>query len=328
MSWRPRRPRLSQLLPPLLVLMGIGLFLYPVAATQFNNSKQREFAAQYNTKVAEVPPVALGDALEAARAYNRDLPGVPILDPWLTSMQQNPTTGEYGEYSSKLSGMPAMARLRVPRLGIDLPIKHGTTDAVLATGVGHLYGTSLPVGGVDTHSVLTSHTGLVTATLFDKLIDAAVGDVMTIDVFGETLAYEVDSISVVLPTDVEKLKVESGKDIVTLVTCTPYGVNSHRLLVRAHRIPYDAQVATVVQDAGGARWQMDEHMWWLLGGAALGVVALTWLLVSGRRRRPREDQDAALDGHPLLGDLAVTDPAVASGEQAPAVAPGAPRPTS
>ena len=145
------------------------VLLYPVLATQFNNMKQREFAAKYHEEVVQAPPEVLDEELKDAREYNSTLRGVPILDPWLKLNGTDPGSKPYQLYRSKLSKFTAMARVRVPSADIDLPVYHGTTDDVIAKGAGHLYGTSLPVGGTGTHAVLTSHTGMSNATLFDHL---------------------------------------------------------------------------------------------------------------------------------------------------------------
>ncbi|MDO5503272.1 MAG: class C sortase [Actinomycetia bacterium] len=280
-SWRDR---LRRLVPFLLVLAGVGVLLYPVAATQFNNTKQREFAQTYNTEVQQISQTDRTAGLEEARAYNEALYGIPILDPWLSEASRTPS-GPYVDYLGLLAETGAMARLRVPSINVDLPIYHGTTDDVLAKGVGHLYGTSLPVGGEGTHSVLTSHTGLSNATLFDHLDDVVEGDIVLVEVLGETLAYEVDQIKVVLPHETEDLVTIAGEDYLTLVTCTPYAVNTHRLLVRGHRVPFDESSPEAQQMEEQSGLQLEPWMYWLLGGAAAGLLVMIWMLVVLNRRR-------------------------------------------
>lgn len=267
----------------LLLLAGVVLLLYPVVATQYNNTQQRAFAEKYNTEVQQAAPNELAADLEAARNYNKTLAGVPILDPYLQRVGADPGSKEYRTYESMLSRLDAMARIRVPSVSIDLPVRHGTSDPVLAEGAGHLYGTSLPVGGVDTHAVLTSHTGLTSATLFDHLINVKEGDLMYVDVLGQTLAYKVDQIKVVLPSQINDLSVVPGHDYLTLFTCTPYAVNSHRLLVRGERVP---DVAGTTQ-AGTSRpaLQMESWMWLLIGGAVVGLSAGIAIVARERRRR-------------------------------------------
>ena len=287
-----RRRRLRGLIPVTLILVGVGVFLYPVLATLYNNDKQSQAAQRYSEEVAAAPDAALAGERAAAQDYNTTLGGVPILDPWLTKAIVDPSDQSYKSYLGELSEYSAMARLRIPVIGVDLPVYHGTSDHTLSMGVGHLYGTSLPVGGIDTHSVLTSHTGLSTSTLFDHLTDMVVGDRFFVDVLGQTLTYEVDQIKVVLPNEISELTKVAGQDYVTLVTCTPYAVNTHRLLVRGHRIPTEQLAAEPVQqqrEQPSRVSAMQSWMYWLLAGAAAGVLAILaiGLLALRRRRRAR-----------------------------------------
>ncbi len=279
-----RRP--PGLIAVILVLVGVLVMLYPVGATVYNNAKQREFASLYNNEVQTVPDTTRIAALAAARDYNTSFAAVPILDPWLSKAKQHPDTSDYGRYAGQLNATDAMARLRVPKARIDLPVFHDTTEAVLAKGVGHLYGTSLPVGGTGTHAVLTSHTGLANATLFDHLNTLVEGDLIYVDVYGETLAYQVDQIKIVLPDQVGDLTAVPGQDLLTLFTCTPYAVNTHRLLVRAHRVPFEKEVAAHAQQQQST-FVIEPWMWWMIGGAAASMALLTVVLVASRARPPR-----------------------------------------
>lgn len=279
-----KRRRLHSWLALVLVLIGVAVLLYPVVATQFNNAQQEQFAKRYEQQTRTTKQADLEQALARAHRYDQGLNGIPILDPWLSDVQAN--SPAYKGYLTQLNDFDVMATLRVPSIKVNLPVRHGSTDEVLADGVGHLYGTALPVGGKGTHSVLTSHTGLANATLFDRLVDVREGDVFYIDVYGETLAYQVDQIKVVLPDQTKPLLPVAGEDLVTLVTCTPYAVNTHRLFVRGHRIPYQASTdATrgVSQSAGLEPW-----MWGLIA-AAIGCLLATALVVLLSRRRRRAD---------------------------------------
>lgn len=261
----------------LIVMLGVAVLLYPVVATEFNNRKQREFAEQYNHQVAAADPGKLSALLAQAREYNTALAGIPILDPWLTKVSRDPRSAAYQDYLSRLSGLSAMARVRVPSIGVDLPIYHGTSEDTLAKGVGHLYGTALPVGGSGLHSVLTSHTGLSNATLLDHLIDVKEGDRIFVDVAGQTLAYEVDQITIVLPNQIDDLKPVAGADLITLFTCTPYAVNSHRLLVRGHRVPFEAAAADVASTLQTRSPALEGWMYWQLGAAGVSLLILVGL---------------------------------------------------
>lgn len=273
----------------LLVFVGMGVLVYPVAATQFNNAKQREFAEAYNARIGLTPAATLAAEVEKARAYNATLRGVQAADPWGTLLADAPSSDAYSDYLSQLSSLGAMARLRIPSIGVDLPVYHSTTEDTIAKGIGHLYGTALPVGGLGTHAVLTSHTGMTNATLLDHLIDVREGSDLYVDVAGETLAYEVDQIKVVLPTDIQDLAVDPDLDLLTVFTCTPYAVNTHRLLVRGHRIPYDPVVAAAAAPVVRGGLVMEPWMYWLIGAAAASFLALGVALgsaVRARRRRP------------------------------------------
>lgn len=282
----PGRRRAHWVLPLLLVIVGVVVLGYPVAATQYNNHQQRRFAAAYQAEISAVPQTQRAASLAAARAYNGTLGGVPILDPYLGRAQAE-HGGPWDAYLRQLSDTEAMARVRVPAAGIDLPVRHGTGDDVLAEGVGHLYGTSLPVGGPGTHAVLTSHTGYADATLFDHIHDLVPGDMVFIDVAGETLAYEVDGTKTVLPDEIGDLVTHPGQDELTLFTCTPYGVNTHRLLVHAHRVEYDprdAAAPTRVDTAGIEPWMYRSAL-----GVGAGVVIMAGIVaraVADARRAP------------------------------------------
>ena len=275
----------------LLVFVGMGVLVYPVAATQFNNTKQQQFAETYNQRVAQAPTATLAQQLEGAHAYNAALKGVQAKDPWGTLLASGPSSAAYADYLSRLSGLGAMARLRIPSIGVDLPVYHSTSDETIAKGIGHLYGTALPVGGVGTHSVLTSHTGMANATLLDHLIDVREGSAIYVDVAGETLAYQVDQIKVVPPTDIEDLAVDPATDLLTVFTCTPYAVNTHRLLVRAHRIAFDPVVAAAAQPVRRGL-VMETWMYWLVGAAMASFLALGVALGSAARTRGRRPAPA------------------------------------
>lgn len=263
-----------------------GVLGYVPAATMWNNWEAARSAAEYAQQAADAAASAPQEAdaeMEAAREYNESLTGVPIVDPYeWSSRGAGSTATSYADYESRLTGggTGVMGRVRVPSVGIDLPVRHGTSVDVLATGAGHVYGTALPVGGPGTRPVITSHTGYPTATLFDHLVDVKPGDLMFVDVAGETLAYEVDGSSVVLPSEVDALRPREGEELLTLLTCTPYGVNSHRLLVTGHRVPYESQRMSVapspVAQAVALDWRLR-----LMGAASVLVTAA--LVVSGAR---------------------------------------------
>lgn len=266
------------MIPVLLLVLGAVVLVYPVGATFYNNYKQTEFARDYATKVAATDPMDLRAELARARRYNAGLRPELLRDPW--NEAKATTDANYQEYLTQLDLLDTMARIRIPSLKVDLPVLHGTSDATLARGVGHFFGTALPVGGPGTHAVLTGHSSLASATLFDHLDRLREGDEFYLDVLGDTLAYRVDKISVVLPNELDGIASTPGADQLTLVTCTPYAVNSHRLLVRGTRVPY-----TPVQDAGptgtiaGVDLTIQSWMWPRLLGAAAALVAVLAMIV-------------------------------------------------
>ncbi|WP_257210505.1 class C sortase [Actinomyces ruminis] len=245
---------------------------YPVLATQHNNARQQAIADQYQAQMDTVSPDVLAAELASADEYNQELASSPILDPWLD--QQRPDTPQYQAYLAELDLDDVMAQIVIPKIHVDLPIYHGTDADTLAHGVGHLFGTALPVGGSSTHSVLTGHTGLGSATLFDDLTELEEGDAFYITVAGRTLKYEVNDIRVVLPTETESLNKVPGEDLVTLITCTPYGVNTHRLLVTGTRVPMDP-VQAAAEQAAATPAPMRAWMLWLI----VAVVAILVVLV-------------------------------------------------
>ncbi|WP_084210153.1 class C sortase [Corynebacterium sphenisci] len=289
-----RRQARTVLAPALLVLLGLLVLLYPVVATQWNNAKQLRAAQEYSRIEQNIDPAKLSAAWESAQRYNAERASGPILDPWLSRVSED--NADYQAYLAELNQQEAMARLVVPAAMVDLPVYHGSTEKVLQRGVGHLYGTDLPVGGPDTHAVLTAHTGLTNATLFDNLKDVHTGDAIYVAVAGQRLKYEVESTEVVLPEETEGLVVQPGRDLITLVTCTPYGINTHRLLVTGHRVPMDPADEAGFADSG-LHWQW--WMWAILAAALLILAWLTWWLIRalrGRRAEAGTDPDRVPDG--------------------------------
>lgn len=215
----------------LALLTGLGMLLYPSVSNWWNQMNQSNVVMQYASAVSDMDAKQYKKMLNEAKAYNRKLTETGEI--W------NMTPAQKKEYNSILNvdGHGAMGYIRIPKINVELPIYHGTDDSVLQTSIGHLAGTSLPVGGKGTHTVLSGHRGLPSAALFTDLDRLKEGDTFTITVLNKTLTYQVDQIRIVEPTDLSNLQIEKGKDLCTLVTCTPYGINTHRLLVRGHRIP-------------------------------------------------------------------------------------------
>lgn len=228
MKWMKKNRLL--LLPMLIFIVGVGLLVYPTLSNYWNSKQQTAIITNYVENVAYTHEEQYEALWKAAADYNETLGEKGIH--WLLSEEEMETYNEY----LKMDNIGIMAYIDIPSIDCSLPIYHGTEDAVLQVGVGHMEGSSLPVGGKSSHCVLTGHCGLPSAKLFTDLDQLIEGDTFMIHTLDRTLTYEVDQISIVEPTDLSLLQIEEGKDYCTLVTCTPYGINSHRLLVRGHRI--------------------------------------------------------------------------------------------
>ena len=233
------KKHLSNLLLVLVFVAGLSLLLYPTVSDYWNSFHQSRVVMSYTEQVAQLDTSSYQAAREAAQAYNATLPE--------THNRFYMPDEARAVYDSLLNvtGTGVMATLEIPDLGVNLPVYHGTSEAVLQVALGHVEGSSLPVGGAGTHCVISGHRGLPSAKLFSNLDQLAVGDVFLLRVLDETLTYQVDQILVVEPEDMEPLAIFPGEDYCTLVTCTPYGINSHRLLVRGTRIETEEAVAVV-----------------------------------------------------------------------------------
>lgn len=238
---RKRSRRSSMLFAITIVLLGICMISYPFASDYLNKLEQAKVTQSLEQTIEETPKEDLSAYMQQAQDYNaRLLSGSSyVIDPF----DPEAPTDEGEEYLSclNLNGDGVMGQIVIPSIGVNLPISHGTDGSGMDHGVGHVTNTSLPVGGVSTHAVLAGHTGLPSAVIFDKLDELSDGDYFIIQVLSEDHAYRVISTEIVLPEDTSSLGVKEGQDLVTLVTCTPYGVNSHRLLIHAERcdIPQD-----------------------------------------------------------------------------------------
>ncbi len=256
----------------ILILMftaGLSLLLYPFTANQWNNYRQSRLITTYDETVAaldESGQIDYESEWQKALAYNEALD--PYILPDSFSTAQVPEEGSE-EYLSclNLTSDGMMGYVQIPKINVKIPIYHTTNEDVLQKAAGHLAGSSLPVGGEGSHAVISAHRGLPSAALFTDLDKLTEGDHFLLSILDDTLCYEVDQISVVDPTDTKALVSEAGQDLVTLLTCTPYGVNSHRLLVRGHRIPYESVQDEVTPAAAG------------LIGTSLHTSYLLWVLI-------------------------------------------------
>lgn len=322
-----RRPkwRLSvvSLLLAVGALVGVGLLMYPTVAAWFAQYVQSQVIDGYSDQIRDLGADTLADQLDAAREYNTRLVdgGAEIAANERLPLANSPDqTSDYAEQlRSDEAGL--MARLKIPAIDVDLPVYHGTSEQVLYEGVGHLEGTALPVGGTTTHSVLTAHRGLATAELFTHLDRVALDDTFTIEVFGEVLTYRVVDTRVVEPEDTESLNPVVGEDLVTLVTCTPLGINSHRILVTGERVIPTPQADL---DGAGARPEIPTFPWWIFVLAAAVLLAGLYVWWSGRAPRSKRRRPIP----PTADRAAAADPVPPAGDPRTAAVPASPSPTS
>lgn len=283
-----KRGRISAVIGILVLLIGLSLLLYPTIADYVNSLNYKNSIDSYQQQVSQLDDSARQELLAEAYAYNAELKA-------RTDHFQTLTAQQRGQYNSLLdpfsTGM--MGYIEIEKVNIYLPIYHGTRESVLQAGVGHIEGSSLPVGGVGVHTMLSAHTGLPSAKLFTNIDQLVVGDTFTLHVLGETLTYQVESAVTVLPDKVGTLRIEPDKDICTLMTCTPYGVNTHRLLVRGVR------VETPQPDASSANNITDEKI--PLPPVLLAVIvvlilaAMILLLRRGKRGKGKNHETSKKD---------------------------------
>ena len=292
----------SRILIGAIFLAGLSLLLYPFVANKWNTYRQSRLISSYEEVVSEKTEAGAID-YEAewlkAQQYNDEL--MPMILPDSFAIAE--AEGEDEEYMAalNLAGDGIMGTVEIPKIGITLPIYHTTEEEVLERAAGHLEGSSLPIGGENTHAVISAHRGLPSAALFTDLDQLEAGDHFLIHVLDETFCYEVDQILTVEPDDTSALQVEDGEDLVTLLTCTPYGVNSHRLLVRGHRVPYEPEV---IEDENqiplaGVSLHTNYLLWVLVGLAVTaGFVAFLYLM-DRKRRKASQVKDNEAQNHDI-----------------------------
>ena len=267
----------SKIVIILIFLAGLSLLLYPLVANQWNNHRQKQLISTYERIVADKEAAGNIDyaaEMKKAEAYNDALLPSILPDSFAVAEAQTEADSSY-ENSLNIAGDGMMGIVEIPKIDIKLPIYHGTSDEVLQKAAGHLEGSSLPIGGENTHAVISAHRGLPSASLFTDLDQLEIGDHFLIHVLDETLCYEVDQILVVDPEDTSALAVEDGEDLMTLLTCTPYGVNTQRLMVRGHRVPYEEQtVADEQTPLSGLSLHTNYLLWVIVGIVVTGVFIL------------------------------------------------------
>lgn len=288
---------ISLLIFPLLFLTGLSLLLYPLISNEWNNYRQSRLISTYDSVISD--KVAAGEInydneWEQANAYNEAL--LPyILPDSFAAAQINEEEDE--EYLSclNLTGDGMMGYVQIPKINIKIPIYHTTDESVLQVAAGHLEGSSLPVGGKGTHTVISAHRGLPSAALFTDLDRLGEGDHFLLYILDEILCYEVDQISVVEPEDTKSLMADDNQDLATLLTCTPYGVNSHRLLVRGHRVPYEEVQDEAVATSAftGPSLHTSYLLWVVVGLLVTGLCIALFYLHDKKLKKAGENKEQA-----------------------------------
>ena len=259
-------------------IAALGLMLYPLAGELLSERYHSDIETTYTAAIADTDDVELTAQREAAQQYNAMLSGAAITEGGASAPPL--------AYAQQLTVGGVMAYVDIPKINVYLPVQHGTDADTLERAVGHVVGTSLPVGGSNTHAVLSAHSGMASSKLFSDIDQLTEGDVFYIHVLGEVLAYKVDAIHTVLPTDTSLLQIEDGKDLVTLVTCTPFGINTHRLLVRGRRVPYvpEQEAPAAAEKPAVSSWTRHYLTGLGIGLGAVAVVGGAYFLVRRRMR--------------------------------------------
>ena len=265
----------------LVFFVGLSVMLYPTISDYVNQLHQTRAVANYAADVDKLSDADYTAYFEAADAFNAQIAADP-------DALYFPDRFPSYESTLDVTGTGIMGYITIEKIGVELPIYHGTSDAVLQVAAGHLEGTSLPVGGASTHAVISAHRGLPSAKLFTNLDQLEVGDTFTITVLDRVLTYEVDNISIILPTETDSLKVVDGKDYVTLMTCTPYGINTHRLIVQAKRVAYNGEDDAPTQPVQAVihyTARSFRRAYTLYIGAAVIILLVVVLILRRRKKR-------------------------------------------
>ena len=258
---------------------ALGLMLYPLAGELLSERYHSDIETAYTAAIADTDDIELTAQREAAERYNAMLSGA-------ATIAEGGASAPPLAYAQQLTVGGVMAYVDIPKINVYLPVQHGTDADTLEKSVGHVVGTSLPVGGSSTHAVLSAHSGMASSKLFSDINQLTEGDAFYIHVLGEVLAYQVDNIATVLPTDTSLLQIADGKDFVTLVTCTPFGINTHRLLVRGHRVPYvpEQEATAAAEKPAASSWTRHYLTGLGIGLGAVAVVGGAYFLVRRRMR--------------------------------------------
>lgn len=274
------RKHLSTIVIVIVFVVGLGLLAYPTVANWWNSFHATHAISSYENSIEQMDTSEINDLIESANRYNEALVSNPG--------RFNPTDSDQLLYKQLLNtdGSGLMGTISVPSVDIYLPIYHGTSNAVLEAGAGHLEGSSLPIGGLGTHTVITGHRGLPSALLFTDLDKVVEDDYVILKVLNETLTYQVDTIRIVEPKEIEGLAIDPEKDLLTLVTCTPYGINTHRILITGHRVE-NLKEWEAASDAG----QIDTKIVALCIAIPILIILFIWLMIKTRKPKTKGEPD-------------------------------------
>lgn len=279
---RERKIRTADVIRAVVLIIALSVLLYPTVSSYFNAKNSSTIASDYDRSVSSMTSEEKQKMWDEAVAYNQTLVGnTSFRDPFTETEEEE---NDVYEKLLNIDGNGMMGYIRIPKIDVMLPIYHGTEEKVLQVAAGHISTSSLPVGGESTHAVLTGHRGLPSARLFTDLDQLAQGDVFYLHILDHKLAYKVDQILTVLPSETEALEITEGEDLCTLVTCTPYAVNTHRLLIRGHRIPYVEATEIMPDEADGFHMPF-EILMLLIAVFILLIILIIWRIVVWRKKK-------------------------------------------
>lgn len=283
MKKKRRKLRKTILVPTMIFIVGAGIFLYP-AISNYITSKQHEANLEtYTATLSQESQEEIDKQWEEAKIYNDNLAGDPLHDPFVVGSGY--VVPDNYESVLNVNGDGIMCSIEIPKIDVYLPVYHGTSEETLAKGAGHIEATSLPIGGSNRHSVISAHRGLPSSLLFTRLDELVVGDIFNIHVLNEIHSYEVDQIQTILPEELSSLQSVEGEDYITLLTCTPYGVNTHRLLVRGHRIEYVPSEEIPVENDVMPIWLREYMLSSLIGIACVLLFVIISILRYKRKHK-------------------------------------------
>jgi len=272
---------MQNILMVILLILGVGILIYPDIADWYHSNQQESIRMNYNEMVAVMAAAEIEYELERARVFNAGLTGIHIQDPFV------PGSGSVRsvEYYSILNFDGIMGHIEIPSIGVNLPIRHGTADTTLARGAGHMENTPYPIGGYGNHSIITAHAGLVSMRLFTDVVSMRPGDYFFVQVLNHRVAYRVDFVTDVFPHEIDILVSYEDRDLITLVTCYPYGINTHRRLVRGERVEY---IEGMAEEIPYELTPLNIRVWIIIGFAI--VFAAILLFYQQKNKRIAEDK--------------------------------------